>query len=366
LEYIEVGSEIESLLLESRLIKKFRPFFNISAKDDKSPYYIHLTRENLPRPEINHTPGNSLAGPFLTRFLPQKILRQLRHITPYCTAPRPVKKPCIYSHLGLCLPCPGESGFDFGLYQKNISRLRQLLKGNFKGVRREMQKQMMVYSHKENFEAASKMRDQIKSLDYLLSVPVRPDEYLENPNLVSDQRQSALNSILQILSSTLHHLPSKLNRIEMYDIAHLSGDSASGAMVVAQSGQIRPDLYRHFNIKLSSGTSDVDSLREVLTRRLNRTDWPVPDLIVLDGGKPQLSIVPSLNLRGGIEGGELRVVALAKQHETIIIPTDSDFIEINPDRSDPGLRLLQSLRDEAHRFSRRLHHTRRRKSLLKK
>ena len=174
-------------------------------------------------------------------------------------------------------------------------------------------------------------------------MPVSPDDYLINPNLTADKRQSALDALKSALSVN------ELRTIEMYDVAHLSGVSATAAMTVAVDGEPDHRRYRHFTIKSPRTDSDVDMMREVLIRRLRRSDWPLPDLIVLDGGKPQLSI-----LKSQISDFNIPVIALAKRDEILVFPTD---------KSDPGLLLLVRLRDEAHRFSRRLHHKHRSKSL---
>lgn len=348
IDHIPVASETEALLLESRLIKKFKPQFNIISKDDKSPYYIHITRETYPKPVINHRPEDCLAGPFLNAQIPGRILKQFRRVAPYCVAPRPVRKPCFYSHLGLCHPCPGEI-IDVGgqaSYKTNVTRLKRLINGSFKAVSQSLHSEMLEASKHQEFEKATQLRDQLKALDHLLHQPISPDEYLQNPNLVQDTRNEAVSSLQQLLSME------KLSRIEMYDNAHLSGTAATAAMVVSIDGELVHRLYRHYRIKTAPGNSDVDMMKEIITRRLKRKDWPDPDLIVLDGGKPQL-------LAG--EGSPFPVIALAKRLETIIIKTpDGKYIEINPPDGYPALRLLQSMRDEAHRFSRRLHHKLRR------
>ena len=127
------------------------------------------------------------------------------------------------------------------------------------------------------------------------------------------------------------------------DIANLSGTHATGAMTVSLGGELTPSLYRHFTISLPSTPDDVAMLKEMLTRRLKRSDWPTPDLIVLDGGKSQLSIVT----------WSIPTISLANRDEIIFTPQGKQVIL---DRANPGLKLLQRLRDEAHRFSRRLHH----------
>lgn len=356
LEYIEVLSDIEALLLESKLINKFKPQYNIISKDDKSPYYIHITGEVFPKPLINHEPAGAVAGPFLNNYLPKSVLSRLRHVAPYCLSQRPVKKPCFYYHLGLCSPCPGQGNIpeNIILYRKNIQKLTTLLKGNFSLVQRQLTREMHTYSQKSQFEKAQKCKEQLDALSYLTNTPINPEEYFINPNLVDDQRQLALNSLLRIIAPYLSL--KSLARIEMLDIAHLQGTAASAGLVVAVNGQLRHDLYRHFNIQTDRSDSDVDMMKEVVIRRLKHPDWPLPDLLVLDGGKPQVSVIKEVTA--------IPVISLAKQQETIVIPVSNGFQEIKVPLNHPGLQLLQQLRDEAHRFSRRLHHQRRSRKLI--
>lgn len=365
LDHIEVSSEVEALLLESRLIKKFRPPYNIASTDDKSPYYIHLTREAYPRPTVTHDPHRAVAGPFLAGSLARRLLKQFRRVAPYCTSPRPVTRACFYSHLGLCHPCPA-SGNPAG-YRKNITRLRRLLTGQFSRVVADLRKDMAALSQNQLYEQAAVVKSNLGALEYLLQVQIGPDEYLVNPNLLADRRAAALASLSSALSPYLHptgdtglHL---FPRIEFYDNAHLAGDSATSAMVVTTDGDLSPREYRHFSIKSAQTDSDVDMMAEVLTRRLTRADWPRPDLIVLDGGLPQLSAV--FHPRGGVAPaahlGGVPVIALAKREEVIYF---SDGAHLKLPSDHPGLLLLMRLRDEAHRFSRRLHHKHRKKLII--
>lgn len=316
LEHIEVASEIEALLLESRLIKKFKPHYNLISKDDKSPYYIHISKDKYPKPIVNHIPSGSIAGPFLTGFVARQILKSFRKVTPFHS-----ESPCFYKHLDLCSPCPDDPQTTLKDYLKNISRLKQLLRGQFKQV-------MSAAVKSQDFETAAALRN-------LIYRPTSPEEYVNNPNLQPDRRQEALDSLHLALSTW------PLARIECFDVANLSGSSATAAMTVAINGEITPKNYRHFTIH-SPGPNDVGMLKEAMSRRF-KTDWPLPDLIVLDGGKSQLSIV----------NWSIPTIGLAKKEEIIFT---SDGKEIKLDKRHPGLQLLQRLRDEAHRFSRRLHH----------
>ncbi len=342
IDHIEVMSEIEALLLESKLIKKFLPPYNIASRDDKSPYYIHIMAEKFPKPIVNHEPNKAIAGPFLSGFLAKSILRQFRRIAPFCTAQRKVSRPCLYFHLGLCHPCPNNPGTDTSKYRQNMTRLKRLIKGQFVQVQRQLKSQMRMASQNQDYETAAAARDYLRSLEILLLQPISPDEYLVNPNLVADKQRLALDALKEALHT------GSLTRIEMYDVANLAGTAATAAMTVAIEGEINSRNFRHFTIKTKNTPDDVAMLGEVLVRRLKRADWPQPDLIVLDGGKSQLSIADRI--------GSYPIIALAKKEEIITIPTHPGYREIKLDRDNPGLQLLMRLRDEAHRFSRRLHH----------
>ena len=341
---------MEALLLECRLIKKFQPHYNIVSKDGKSPYFIHITSEKFPKPIVNHEPSGSAAGPFLSGLITRKILRHFRRTAPYCVA-IDHSRPCLYSQLGLCNPCPGNPKTNPKEYLKNIVYLKRLLRGQFKFVLAFLKKSMQEYSKIQDFERAAQTRDQIKNLDLLMNTPIPPDDYIVNPNLTADRHQESLDSLQKVLEHCgllakrdkvgIEHL----HRIEMYDIAHLAGTAATGAMTVAIDGEESPQNYRHFKIQHPSH-DDVDMLREVLERRLKRTDWPPPDLIIIDGGKSQLSLAHRVQPFAP-------VITLAKREETIYTPSGQ---EIKLPKNHPGLQLLQHLRDEAHRFSRRLHH----------
>lgn len=349
IEYIDVTSETEALLLEASLIKRFKPFYNLAAKDDKSPYYIHITKEDYPRPIINHDSKGSVAGPFLNSLVAKRILKNFRRVTPFSSTSHTPNRPCFYSHLGLCSPCPGQitSPQERIVYLSQISRLKKLLTGSFVTVKHQLEKDMKRLSSLHSYEAAAIARNQLAALLFLQNMPLSADDYIVNPNLAADIRSHAITTLLTHLHPYYPNL-SNISRIEMYDIAHLAGTAATAAMTVAVEGEVNSHYYRHFTIRSKSSQSDVDMMKEVLTRRLKRNDWPPPDLIVLDGGRPQLSAIIPLT--------SLPLISLAKREEILIIPNSSGFIELKLDRADPGLRLIQRLRDEAHRFSRRLHH----------
>jgi len=347
LSYIEVGSELEAILLESRLINKLKPFYNLISKDDKSPYYIHITKDSFPKPLINHVPTAAWAGPFLNSYIPKRILKLFRKIAPYCTAPKFQKNPCLYFHLGLCNPCPHNPDFtaeNKQQYLRNISRLKLLLHGKFSQIKKGLLNEMHIFSKKEQYEEATNTKNSIDYLNLLLMHPIMPEDYLLDPNLEIDKRNQSLKSLQDALMPYYPQL--NLHRIETYDISNLLGQNATAGMSVAIDGYIDSKHFRHFKINSINKSDDPAMLAEVISRRLSHSDWPTPNLIVLDGGIPQLSQVKI----------QIPIISLAKKLETIIIPHHNTYVELNLERNNPGLQLLQHLRDEAHRFSRRLHH----------
>jgi len=157
LSFIEVGSELESILLEAKLITQLKPFYNLISKDDKTPYYIHVTD----RPVINHQSIKAIAGPFLNRLMPLRILKYFRHLAPYCTAPKSQKNSCLYSHLGLCNPCPHGPNFSITGYRQNIRHLKLLLLGKFGQFRKSQIRYMNIYSQNQEYEKAQVIKNHL-------------------------------------------------------------------------------------------------------------------------------------------------------------------------------------------------------------
>ena len=244
-------------------------------------------------------------------------------------------------------------------YKTNINYLKKLLQGKIPSVVNKFNREMQSASNNQEFEKAAQLRDKLLAGQHLTNQTISPEEYYTNPNLLSDIRDAALNSLLTSLKPCFPWLNS-LNRIECYDIAHLRGEFAAASLVVAEKGAIKSNNYRHFNIKYSQTDNDVEMMREVVSRRFHNS-WPDPDLIVLDGGIPQLSAVLR---KPSIFPENIAVISLSKKEETIHVVQKEKYVSLQLEKTDPGLKLLQSLRDEAHRFSRRLHHIRRR-SIIK-
>lgn len=213
---------------------------------------------------------------------------------------------------------------------------------------------MNDYSKKENYEEALLIRDKIKRLEYITNPKVSVDEYLENPNLYEDLKDKELKSLKQILKANSLNV-ARLKRIECFDVAHLQGTNTSASMVTFTEGTSDRNYYRHFKIYQKKGHDDYASMREVASRRKKHfIDWGRPDLIMVDGGKGQLSVFMKEFAAEGIP-----IIGLAKRFETLVIPIKSmgawSFKEYRLP-GGPALNLVQRIRNEAHRFAQAYHH----------
>jgi len=368
ISYIKVTSDLESLLLEARLIRKYMPKYNIAAKDDKHPLYIKISKEIYPRVvtarKISETEKNiAFYGPFPSSTAVKTVLKMLRRIFPYSDH-KLGKRGCLYSHIGLCNPCPSiiestQENPELKIelkrkYLNNIRRIKAVLSGKFGGVRREMVLEMNVLSKEQRYEEAGDVRNRIKALDYITQPQMPTEFYMQNPNLYEDIKKNELNELNKILQR-FDFSKNNLRRIECFDIAHFAGTNPTASMVVAVNGEMDKSRYRHFKVRQVKGNSDVDSLKEVIKRRLNHLeDWGKPDLIIVDGGKPQVALFSR-----ELSGYNIPVVGIAKRFETLVIPVKTyETVNLKEFRLARGgaLNLVTRIRNEAHRFARRYHH----------
>lgn len=333
-ETIIVESELEALILEANLIKKHLPQFNVRLTDDKDYLYIKITREDSPKviTARKHELKGSLKyfGPFPSSRTVKDTLKALRKVFPWCSASR-WQRPCFYYHLGLCPgPCVGVISKEE--YRKNIRRLIKLLDGKKDQLVTDLTKKMEELSKEQKFEEAARIKKTLTGILYLTQ-PNKIKNYLENPNFLEDQRILALEQLQKALK--LKDIP---HRIEGYDISNIQGHEATGSMVVLTEGEIDKSQYRKFKIHITGRPNDVGMHKEMMGRRLKHSEWPLPDLMIIDGGLGQVRAV-----NFGIP-----IYGLAKRMEWLYSP-DGSIIKLP--KSSPALRLLQKLRDEAHRFA---------------
>lgn len=380
LKYIETSSEIEALVLEAELIRKHRPKYNIQLKDDKSYLYIVIRKEKvvlngkkvviekvITARKTDLKSKDISFGPYPSSTITRHMVRVLRRVFPYrdCSiskfnAHSKLNRVCLYGDIGLCNgPC-AYNNEAVDEHKKNIKNLKRFLSGKSVGLLKSLEKKMYNASNEKRYEDAAKLRDLLSKFMYIRQQQIGAQKYIDNPYLVSDLRDKALNELKNNIS-ILNNIPLK---IECYDISTISGKDAVGSMVVAINGEITKSEYKKFKIRKRNIPGDFEMMAEMLGRRFKR-DWVLPDLIVLDGGKAQISVVLEelKELSSMLNKHIPPIIGLAKKYETIVYLKDSKFIEIVLPRDNEGLKLLQKLRDEAHRFAQKYHHTLRLKSI---
>lgn len=350
IETIVVGSEIEALILEASLIKKYKPKYNSLLKDDRSYMFIVITNDKLPLVFSTHLsripPKATTFGPFPSGSDVKILLKTIRRIFPYYAKKHGNTK-CLYCHLGMC---PGPN-VDPLIYRQTVGKIKKLLGGRIKSLIADLTRDMKLASKQDNFEVALLLKNQIDAINYVISGWNNLNNLFQDINLPEDKQSSAINELMTTLSP---YLPlTKINRLECFDISQMGPRHFVGSMAVWQNGQLDNSQYRKFKINTKVTQDDQFMIKEVVFRRLQHPEWGSPDIIIVDGGKPQLNSASSIT--------DLPVIGLAKRLETIVIKNNDDYIEINLPQNSTALNLLKSLRDEAHRFANRY-----RQELMKK
>ena len=345
IEHRVVESELQALLLEASLIKQFKPKFNSQLRDDKSYIYLCITNEPVPRIFSTHktklNDKDDFYGPFPDGGSVRRLLKIIRRIYPYRSCRVLPKKPCLYYDLGLCTaPCVNPVG-----YNQIVGKIRKFLNGNITSLIVQTKKQIVLHTKAEEYEKALEQKKQLDSLLYITTSWQSAQDLHRDHNLQDDQTSRALDQLHTTLIPYFENLP-KLKRIECFDISNFGNNYFVGAMTVFDNYKVDNSEYRKFKIKTKANQDDMYMMKEVVWRRLQHPEWGSPDLIVLDGGKPQLSVV--LPIFKNHEN--ILVVGLAKKLETIVIKVGEEWHEINLPKNSSGLQLLQRLRDEAHRF----------------
>lgn len=346
-DWITVETELDALFLESEMIKRYKPRYNIMLRDDKSQLYVRINMQD-PYPYVSFTrypfnDGAEYFGPYYNGRAIKRALRFLRKTFPYSTHEIMPKRLCLHYHLGLC---PGVEAQKISSqdYKQILRRLIRYLQGDRKKIIKELESEMKQAAKNQQFEEAAKLRNRIYNLRQLQNQIVFRDE--EFMDLSKDH---ALSELVTLLG--LPHVP---RRIEGYDISHMQGTNNVASMVVATNGIAHKSEYRKFKMRLP-GNDDFGHMRETMLRRFSgeHKNWPMPDLVLIDGGKGQVSAA----LNGMKERGiSVPTIGLAKRLETIIVPHKLDngkreFQEILLPQNSHVIKLLQRIRDESHRFA---------------
>ena len=364
--YIKTESEIDALILEAQLIKKYQPKYNTAWRDDKNYFFVGVTKparnasphsdasgEDFPIIFITHQTKNKQAeyiGPFVDGKALKETLKVLRKVFLYRTCQHLPRHSCLWYQLHRCpAPCLFQSNLAQQIAggsasikkecQKNIKNILKILRGKkgemLTGLKRQMKKEAAA----QNFEQAAKIRNQIQSLEKIM-LHTRIFESAED--------------------SPPRSWPYR--RAETYDVANIQGKEATGAMIVFTDGKPDKSQYRQFKIKGEQKPNDIAMLKEVLERRLKHQEWPYPDLMLIDGGKAQLNVAVNSKSQFPMTNN-IKVMAIAKRNNELYMEGKKKPVLL---KSLPRetFNLILRLRDEAHRFAQRYHHKLRKKTLL--
>lgn len=356
--YKTAATELEALLLEGRLIKLYQPHYNIFWKDDKNFPYIKIT-VNEPWPKVIIarkilSDGAKYFGPFRAKTA-KYLIRLVKKMFAlrWCdeTPLKMRKQPCLHYHIRRCSgPCLGKTNKN--AYRKMVKSVFDFLQGDIAKARKQIENEMNRASDSLNFEAAADLRNRLAEIDRFA------DEFSMSERGDPKIRMDELAKLRQQLK--LSKLP---RRIEAFDISNTSGVERVGAMAVFEAGMPKKSDYRRFKIiGESAAHDDTAAIGEIVGRRYSgslRDKLPLPDLVLVDGGKAQANAAQSALQEIGID---IFIAALAKKEERLFFPGGAQSLKL-PDES-PALHILQRIRDEAHRFAVSFHRQRRKKRLF--
>ncbi|MBH56052.1 MAG: excinuclease ABC subunit C [Planctomycetaceae bacterium] len=368
IDFMECASEVDALLTEARLIKDIQPPHNKEQRDDKSfPYIMISNREDYPRVEVTREPPDKnarLYGPFTSAGSLNGALSVLQRIFKFRNCSLDIDandekwkwyRPCLLAAIDQCsAPCNLQISKED--YAKDIRRLQMVLDGKKTRLLQGMKKEMQKASANLKFEQAAKLRDEIKMLESLdrrgnLDTHEQPEVFYTDP-------RKGMAGLRKVLG-----LDFEPRTIEGVDIAHLGGSETVASLVQFIDGLPFKPGYRRFRINDVDGVDDFRSIYEVVSRRFKRLSEEnelFPDILLIDGGKGQLSAAVAafrdINVTPPL------LLSIAKKEELIHRPGEDEPLRLS--RNSFALRLLQYIRDESHRFAQHYHHILRRKKVI--
>ncbi len=352
IKYIVTDSESQAELLEASLVKDCQPYYNISLKDDKSFPLIKISDEEFSvisvcrRKKLGEADKSLYFGPYTDAASLRQALKVMRRIFGFRSCKRMPKESCLYFRLKLC-PAPCIGNINAEEYKKLVNQIRMFLESRYDELLNEFAKRMRQAAKARQFEEAAKIRDQIN----VLSVFEQGKRHKRSFNKLEDLRN-------------LLRLKKAPERIEAFDISNISGQEAAGSMVSFYKGLPDKNNYRRFRIKALGKIDDYGMIREVVARRylrLKEENLPLPDLILIDGGRQHLLTAQAELKKLGFH---IPLVSIAKEKENIYVEDRNYPVKLNSDT--PALNLIRRVRDEAHRFAVAYHHILRRKKVFGK
>jgi len=372
LDILLCESEWEALLAENRLIKDIKPRFNDRLTDDKTfPYLVVTQREDFPRVLVTRDPathsrrGAKVFGPFTNAGSLRDAMHILQRVFRFRTCSLDIVendpknrhfRPCLLYSIGQCTaPCADKISKD--AYRRDIDRFVRFLGSKRAQMLREMRAEMDQASADLRFEEAATIRDQIRAIERLADRADARDKWQPETEITYIEPEKALRSLQRALA-----IDQPIRCLEGIDIAHLAGGETVGSKVCFVDGRPFKDEYRRYRIS-SADNDDYSSIREVITRRYREAgagNELYPEVILIDGGLGQLHA--ALEAFDQLDAKPPMVISLAKKEELIYTQQRTEPIRLG--RQNPGLRLCQQVRDEAHRFAQHYHHILRRKKTV--
>src|SRR5438477_2297719 len=369
-DILQTDSEVEALLAENRLIKDLHPRYNARLVDGKTyPYLMVTTDDEFPGVYITRVPkteGVKLYGPFTSAYQLKEAITHLQKAFKFRTCHLEISesdnkrrffRPCLLYAIHQCTaPCAAKIPRD--AYGEDIRNLIRFVEGDRAAVLRDLEKQMKDASENLHFERAARLRDEIKALQALGKRAAKGTEQFWQPEAFVSNPREGVGELRNALG-----LAEPPRIIEGIDIAHLHGGEMVGSKVCFIDGVPFKDGYRRYKIKHGQGNNDYLSIQEVVSRRYREAganNELYPDVILIDGGLGQLHA--ALEVFKTMDVRPPMVISLAKKEELVYVQAKGEPVRLS--RNNLGLKLLQYIRDEAHRFAQHYHHILRRKSQL--
>lgn len=336
-DWVETDSEVDALFLESEMVKRYMPRYNILLRDDKSLLYVRINmKDEWPHISFTRNPADDGAdyfGPYYNGFAIRKALRYLRKVFPYYTSePKSSSRPDLDVHIGLS-PTPETTSDE---YRQSLRKLIRYIEGGRKTIVSELEREMKQAAKSQNFESAALLRNKINNLRELQSRIMFGDK--EFMDISKDKALSGLRDLLLLEESPV--------RIEGYDVSHMGGANVVASMVVFSNGVSNRAEYRKFKMTKQQN-DDYASMYETIWRRTspkNMKSWGAPDLILIDGGKGQLD-----SAIRALEDHKLTfpIVSVAKREEEIIIHKtrsniDTSTLKMLVNQTEPGVAVESS------------------------
>lgn len=338
-DWTETESEIDALFLESEMVKRYMPRYNILLRDDKSQMYVRIDmKSEWPHVSFTRNPADDGAeyhGPYYNGYAIKKALRYLRRVFPYYTKPpKEGARADLDAHIGLS-PLPGTTSDE---YKATLRKLVRYFEGGRKKLATEIEKEMHQAAKLHDFETAARLRNRLRDLAELQRKIMFGDrEFLDI------SKDKALSDLVTLLG--LSKIPA---RIEGYDISHMGGVNVVASMVVFTNGVSNRSEYRKF--KVSERNNDTGNMREVIARRLKHLkDWGKPDLVLIDGGIGQINAVADLLSAENIPFVGRNKSGDHSRNANVQLVMPGGEIEIQP--GSHLAKLIARIDDESHRFA---------------